>query len=258
MANGKPVKPDGLNEFLNPKSMVTPGVAGALTMAITNSLFVNFGGSRAWIGVLVSSLFALLTVAATAMSIWQRCIFFILNTLIIFTMALGSNSAGNAISSPPLTPPAGAFSTFIPSLFHIRTASGQPSFADGTPIKGSTDPVFIMVHGQKRWIPNPQTFDALGLKWDEILVVPNQVIDPIARGPDYPSLRGPVVKGSGPNVYLLQRGVRRWIPDPETFEAIGLRWESIQLLPDAELQLIPEGPPIPQQKRFFAPWLQRK
>jgi hypothetical protein len=36
------------DEFLTPEAMLTPGVAGALTMMITNALGSNFAAPRAW------------------------------------------------------------------------------------------------------------------------------------------------------------------------------------------------------------------
>src|SRR6476646_5419079 len=52
-----------VDEFLNPKSMLAPGIAGATTMAITNAVAANFDLSRPWLGLVVSGLFAAAAVA---------------------------------------------------------------------------------------------------------------------------------------------------------------------------------------------------
>lgn len=89
-----------LKDFVNPKSMLTPGVAGGLTMAITNTLYAQFGMSQKYTGLILSFLFALIVFNATGISRWQRAVYFILNGLIIFSVAVGTNAVGN-IASPP-------------------------------------------------------------------------------------------------------------------------------------------------------------
>lgn len=86
-------------EFLNPKSMVTPGVAGGLTMLITNALAKQFDLPGNWTGLSVSFLFGLLVFGA-ALSLAQRLMFYVINSLIIFSVAVGANSAGQQIQQP--------------------------------------------------------------------------------------------------------------------------------------------------------------
>jgi hypothetical protein len=58
---------------------------------------------------------------------------------------------------------------------------------------------------------------------------------------------GALIKGSGPEVYVILSGQRRHIPNPETFVAMGYRWGDIQTIPDHELGIIPLGAPLPHQ-----------
>ncbi len=46
-----------VKEFLNPKSALTPGVAGAIAMLVANSLWVTFGLRQAWTALAISILF---------------------------------------------------------------------------------------------------------------------------------------------------------------------------------------------------------
>jgi hypothetical protein len=88
-------------EFLNPNSMLTPGFAGGMTMMITNTVAGQFDLGYPWapaIGLLISLLFGLLAVTATAMPSWQRLVYYLLNSLIIFTVAVGSNTLGRNAS----------------------------------------------------------------------------------------------------------------------------------------------------------------
>jgi hypothetical protein len=83
----------GIDNFLNPEAMLTPGAAGALTMMITNALALNFDTHRALTGLIISGLFGALVFVA-ARSVLQKSVYYVLNTLIIFCVALGANTVG--------------------------------------------------------------------------------------------------------------------------------------------------------------------
>ena len=78
-----------IEEFLTPEAMLTPGVAGSLTMMITNALAVNFAMPRAWIGLGQSFVFGLLVLVSTRN---------VLNSLVIFCVAVGANGLGTGAS----------------------------------------------------------------------------------------------------------------------------------------------------------------
>jgi hypothetical protein len=80
--------------------MLTPGLAGSLVMMITNALAVNFNSPRAWTGMILSFVFGML-VLASAKSLLTKAIYYVLNSLVIFCVALGSNSIGVASTPPP-------------------------------------------------------------------------------------------------------------------------------------------------------------
>lgn len=55
-----------------------------------------------------------------------------------------------------------------------------------------------------------------------------------------------LVKGSGPEVFLIQDGERRWITDSKTFDAYGFNYSEVKEIFDEELNSYPEGTPITQ------------
>jgi hypothetical protein len=96
----------GLNQFLTPEAMITPGAAGALTMMITNALALNFDTHRALTGLVISFLFGALVFVA-ARSFLQRSVYYVVNSLIIFCVALGANTVGAAkVASLAIAPAA--------------------------------------------------------------------------------------------------------------------------------------------------------
>ena len=51
--------------------------------------------------------------------------------------------------------------------------------------------------------------------------------------------------GQSPHVYLLDEGEKHWIKDIPTFEAQGYQWRDVKRVSCANLDAIPNGPPIP-------------
>jgi hypothetical protein len=53
-----------------------------------------------------------------------------------------------------------------------------------------------------------------------------------------------LVKGSGPEVFLIQNGTRRWITDSKSFDAYGFKFRDVKEIFDSELNKYPMGTPI--------------
>jgi hypothetical protein len=81
-------------DFLNPKSMLTPGIAGGIVMMISNTLLMQFDLPARWTALGLSALLGLVVFVAVAIPLWQRLIYYIFNVLIIFCFAVGSNRIG--------------------------------------------------------------------------------------------------------------------------------------------------------------------
>jgi hypothetical protein len=93
--------------FLNPKSMLTPGACGAFVMLATNGLAVAFNiqnnGGRSLIGLALSFLVGTVVFASQVANLWQKIVFYIVNSLIIFSMGTGVNSATQVAIRPATT-----------------------------------------------------------------------------------------------------------------------------------------------------------
>jgi hypothetical protein len=85
-----------VSEFLNPKAMLTPGVAGGTAMMIANTIWVQFGVQPRWSGLILSFVLGGLVAVAGTLSIpaWQRLAYAILNSLVIFSVCMGTGYAG--------------------------------------------------------------------------------------------------------------------------------------------------------------------
>lgn len=92
-----------IKEFLNPKAMMTPGIAGGITVTISLPIAVNFGLSFKWIALIVSLLLSFMVVLPfeDVKSKILKGLYIILNALIIFSVSMG---AGITIDPPPKFP----------------------------------------------------------------------------------------------------------------------------------------------------------
>jgi hypothetical protein len=104
-----------LDQFLTPESMLTPGVAGATAMMITNALGNNFNMPLSWTALVLSFVFGLLSIVV-AEPLATKALYYVLNSLVIFCVASGANHLGQKAQG--LT------------LVDAAYAAGAPSGAD--------------------------------------------------------------------------------------------------------------------------------
>ena len=139
--------------------------------------------------------------------------------------------------------------------------AGENYFSDGTLMRGSGPEVFVLENGLKRWIINPEVFGGLNYDWARILSVSDDTLAEYPAGQELKSSsrfpEGALLKGAGPEVYLVEKGRRRWIPNPTTFDNLGLRLENIIRVSDQRLKKISQGQPLAEQffsKRYPETW----
>lgn len=92
-------------EFINPESSLTPGIAGALTTSLALPLIWNFKYLKfPWVAIALSFLLSLVIIGGfkEVISLGKRCLYCLLNTLIIFAVATGAFSK---IETPPVPEP---------------------------------------------------------------------------------------------------------------------------------------------------------
>jgi uncharacterized membrane protein YkvI len=103
------------SQFLNSKSMLTPGIAGAMVMLIANALGQQFELPVRWAALLLAFLVGTIVFADKRTPGWQRAVLYFLNSLLIFSIAVGSNTVGRTVTRNDehgLRPGTGASSFF--------------------------------------------------------------------------------------------------------------------------------------------------
>jgi len=90
-----------IKDFLNPNSMLTPGIAGGLTVTISMAIVTAFNLKFPWISLIVSFLFGLLVIIPLKERIVVRALYCILNALIIFSVSFGTGKTIDPQPTPP-------------------------------------------------------------------------------------------------------------------------------------------------------------
>jgi hypothetical protein len=142
-----------VNDFLNPKSMVTPGMAGALVMFLSNAVCFQFPEiAPRWAALLLSFALGGFVIAAAKLRYLQAAGYWLINSLIIFAVAAGS--AGVAAKTT------GAVSTGATALanFFIPSAVAQPATANMTKaqLQAQLEAANALVAAQKQQLLDAQ------------------------------------------------------------------------------------------------------
>ena len=97
-----PVAPSRLplpSDFLSPTGSLTPAAAGAMVLLIANTLGAVFGLPRAPTALVLSAIIGALIVAKFRATFLARLGYWVVNSLTIFAVALGTNGAVTGLTS---------------------------------------------------------------------------------------------------------------------------------------------------------------
>ncbi len=83
---------------------------------------------------------------------------------------------------------AGPISALSYEFGSARSPTRRIRVTEGSLLQGSNPPVYRIEGGMRRWIPNEQTFEKMGFDWKAIRPVPDDLLELVPRGEDYPSL----------------------------------------------------------------------
>src|SRR6516162_1213583 len=118
-----------LDQFLQPQSMVTPGALGALAMLATNTLVGNFPNMNAPIIALILSFLLGFAALVKSTSIFEKILYYLLNSIIIFSVAAGANKLGQQIQQTSLSlPTLSAYATPRVDIGALAQSSEQIKF----------------------------------------------------------------------------------------------------------------------------------
>ncbi len=124
----------------------------------------------------------------------------------------------------------------------VRYAAGPPlpALDNGSLLRSAHGPVYVLQGNRRVWLDSLAALAAGGHRWEQVQTVSDRVIRSLALN----TAEGYLVKGSGPEVYLIEGGERRWITTAAVFAGRGYRWDQVHLVSDGDLEATPLGAPI--------------
>jgi hypothetical protein len=116
---------------------------------------------------------------------------------------------------------------------------------DGAVLRNPSDTKIYLISGGKRhYIQTPGTVQALGVA-AQVKDASDAVINSVPLGDALPPLTtNAIQKPSTGEVFVLEAGKRRYVPDPETLAALHLT-DKIHSIADGAADMIPLGAPLP-------------
>jgi hypothetical protein len=107
--------------------MMTPGALGAITMVVTNSIAPMIAIDRRWTGLALAFLFGSIALVK-APSLFEKAIYYIINSFIIFSVAAGTNQVGVAVTQGGSPSPAKSTGWLLETIAPSALAANfQPS-----------------------------------------------------------------------------------------------------------------------------------
>lgn len=90
-----------MNDFLNAKSMSTPGAAGGIMMVLANAIHNNFQELPfRYVCVALSFAIGAIVFASIDLNRLERVFFWFINSLVIFAIGVGTSNIGANFSTP--------------------------------------------------------------------------------------------------------------------------------------------------------------
>lgn len=128
-----------------------------------------------------------------------------------------------------------------------QPASSVEVVKEGDLIYGSDGRVYVIQGGSKRWIVSAGVFQACGYRWENVRQVTDTTINTIPTGLDviWCPPEGSLLYGSDGRIHVIRGGLKRYIPNPATFEVNGFSWAGAVQVADSLLAAIPDGHPLP-------------
>jgi hypothetical protein len=155
---------------------------------------------------------------------------------------------------------AGKTESTRPAPASERRAAAAPKPAPSTPWKAPQPPPREPRPGEEGWEPAPRLpsidmgrmLGRLAILVAVLIIVVNIPVNSygvsLARiMPEASSLiirDGLILKGSGPEIYMLEDERLRWISSMDAFEHLGLTWGDVRVVEDSFLERFKEGRPI--------------
>lgn len=114
---------------------------------------------------------------------------------------------------------------------------------EGRMVKASGPNVYLIENNKKRIINSAQIFESHGWQWTSIITITDHQLNSYSSGDSIaPGRHGQIIKSPGPQVYLIERNLKRPILSVLAFESHGFKWTDVINVDETELASFALGP----------------
>jgi len=118
----------------------------------------------------------------------------------------------------------------------------QVRLMDGTLIASENSGVYVLRDGKKMPVESPQVFRSYGYNFEDVKMIPQETLDSIPNGEALPAQSGTLISAAGdPKVYVVEDGMKRHIPSPETLENAGYSFAQVNEVSQDSVDRHPTG-----------------
>ncbi|MBV9759289.1 MAG: hypothetical protein JO340_01885 [Acidobacteriaceae bacterium] len=103
--------------------------------------------------------------------------------------------------------------------------------------------IYLMVHGTRRYVPDPATLSNLAVKHAPVDVT-DRLLDSLPAGPELPMINSRILQGPDGRMYYIESGLFRYIPDSETLSHLCGNGGALKVSSEFMTSL-PVGLPLP-------------
>ena len=104
--------------------------------------------------------------------------------------------------------------------------------------------IYLTKNCRKHWFPSQQTFQYLKYSKEKVKIISGEQLEQYLDGGFVKYPDGTLLKGDGPEIYLIKQGQRKLIPSFQLFQKLGFRSSQIIHISSDEISLYPLSQPV--------------
>ena len=113
----------------------------------------------------------------------------------------------------------------------MSNAVAKRNYPNGMLIRTNNTGVFLIKNNFKMPIVSPEVFLSHNFKWENIVIIGEDVFNQIPSGPELKLRDGTLISDAN-SVYVIENGLKRPIASPQVFLGMGYQWSNIWRIPD--------------------------
>jgi len=117
----------------------------------------------------------------------------------------------------------------------VYPLSNPVLYPNGSLIKGTGPEIYLVENEKRRHITSPFLFNSRGYKWKNVITISDEELLAHPVGEAVLLADGTLIKGTGPEIYLIKKQKKHWIKTIDIFLKLGFKWKNVVKLSAQEM-----------------------